>query len=93
MPIAIPNLSLVILIGPSGSGKSTFARKHFRQTEVLSSDSCRGMVCDDENDQTVTHAAFELLHFIARKRLTLGHLAASGPRMRLLRSGIGERTG
>lgn len=51
MMISIPNLSLVILIGPSGSGKSTFARKHFRPTEVLSSDACRGMVCDDENDQ------------------------------------------
>lgn len=74
MTISIPNLSLVILIGPSGSGKSTFARKHFRPTEVLSSDACRGMVCDEENDQSVTNEAFELLHFIARKRLTLGHL-------------------
>ncbi len=74
MAISIPNLSLVILIGPSGSGKSTFARKHFRLTEVLSSDACRGMVCDDENDQAVTNEAFELLHFIARKRLALGHL-------------------
>ena len=74
MTISIPNLSLVILIGPSGSGKSTFARKHFRPTEVLSSDACRGMVCDDENDQTVTSEAFELLHFIARKRLALGRL-------------------
>ena len=74
MDISIPNLSLVILIGPSGSGKSTFARKHFRPTEVLSSDACRGMVCDDENAQTVTSEAFELLHFIARKRLAVGHL-------------------
>ncbi len=74
MPITIPNLSLVVLIGPSGSGKSTFARKHFRSTEILSSDACRGMVCNDENDQAVTNEAFELLHFIARKRLVLGHL-------------------
>ena len=74
MTISIPKLSLVILIGPSGSGKSTFARKHFLPTEVLVSDACRAMVCDDENDQTATNEAFDLLHFIARKRLALGRL-------------------
>jgi protein phosphatase len=72
--ITIPELSLVVLIGPSGCGKSTFARKHFKSTEVLSSDFCRGLVSDDENDQTVTKEAFELLHFIARKRLAAGKL-------------------
>src|SRR5207302_2372763 len=74
MKISIPKLSLVVLIGPSGSGKSTFARKHFLPTEILSSDACRGMVSDDENDQAVTNDAFELLHFIAAKRLALGRL-------------------
>jgi protein phosphatase len=74
MHITIPKLSLVVLIGPSGSGKSTFARKHFLPTEVLSSDACRGMVSDNENDQTATNDAFELLHFIAAKRLALGRL-------------------
>jgi len=74
MRIAIPRLSLVVLIGPSGSGKSTFARKHFRPTEVLSSDAFRGMLGDDENDQNVTVDAFETLHFIAGKRLALGRL-------------------
>jgi predicted kinase len=34
MKIAIPELSLVMLVGPSGSGKSSFARKHFLTTEV-----------------------------------------------------------
>lgn len=74
MTINIPKLSLVVLIGPSGSGKSTFARKHFRATEILSSDAFRGMVGDDENDQNVTKDAFEALHFIAGKRLELGRL-------------------
>src|SRR5277367_3968053 len=69
MKISIPNLSLVVLIGPSGSGKSTFARKHFLPTEGLSSDACRGMVSDDENNQTVTQEAFALLQFIAAQRL------------------------
>jgi len=70
----IPKLSLVVLIGPSGSGKSTFARRHFKPTEILSSDACRGMVGDDENDQAVTKDAFDLLRFIAGKRLALGKL-------------------
>src|SRR3954453_16573281 len=74
MRITIPKLSLVVLIGPSGAGKSTFARKHFLPTEVLSSDACRGLVGDDENDQAVTKEAFAVLHFIAAKRLAMGRL-------------------
>ncbi len=74
MEITIPKLSLVVLIGPSGSGKSTFARKHFLPTEVLSSDFCRGLVSDDENDQTATNDAFEVLHYVAAKRLARGRL-------------------
>jgi len=72
--ITVPELSLVVLVGASGSGKTTFAHKHFKATEVLSSDACRAMVSDNENDQTVTNDAFELLHYIAGKRLALGKL-------------------
>lgn len=74
MKLTIPELSFVVLIGVSGSGKSTFARKHFKPTEILSSDYCRGLVSDDENSQAATKDAFELLHFIARKRLAAGKL-------------------
>ncbi|MGD9645161.1 MAG: polynucleotide kinase-phosphatase [Pirellulales bacterium] len=74
MNIKLPKLSLVVLIGPSGSGKSTFARKHFLPTEVLSSDYCRGLVCDDQNDQAATGDAFAVLHFVAARRLALGKL-------------------
>ena len=74
MNITIPELSLVVLIGPSGSGKSTFARRVFLPTEVLSSDFCRGLVSDDQNDQSATVEAFEVLHFIAAKRLQAGRL-------------------
>lgn len=74
MKLTIPELSLVVMIGPSGCGKSTFARKHFKATEVLSSDYCRGLVADDENDQAATGDAFEVLHFIAAKRLSGGRL-------------------
>jgi protein phosphatase len=72
--ISLPKLSLVVLIGPCGSGKSTFAGKHFLPTEVLSSDYCRGLVSDDENDQAATNDAFEVLHSIAAKRLAAGRL-------------------
>lgn len=71
-PIIIPELSLVLLIGPSGSGKSTFARKHFLPTEVISSDFCRALITDNDNDQSVTAEAFDLLHTIAGKRLAAG---------------------
>ncbi len=74
MKLTFPELSLIMLIGPSGSGKSSFARKHFKPTEVLSSDFCRGLVSDDENDQAATKDAFEVLHFIAAKRLAAGKL-------------------
>ena len=74
MKLTIPELAVVALVGPSGSGKSSFARKHFRPTEVLSSDFCRGLVSDEENSQAATNDAFEVLYFIASKRLTTGKL-------------------
>jgi protein phosphatase len=73
--ITIPELSLVVLIGPSGSGKSTFAERHFKRTEVLSSDAFRGLVSDDENDQAATKDAFDALHYVAGKRLAAGKLS------------------
>ncbi|HLK75918.1 MAG TPA: polynucleotide kinase-phosphatase [Streptosporangiaceae bacterium] len=72
--LSIPELSLVLLVGVTGSGKSTFARAHFKPTEVISSDYCRGLVADDQNDQSATPAAFEVLRFIVAKRLEAGRL-------------------
>lgn len=74
MKLNIPELSLVVLIGASGSGKSTFARKHFQPFEILSSDFCRGLVSDDENNQSASHDAFEVLRYIAAKRLAAGRI-------------------
>ena len=73
MPITIqlkiPDLAVVALIGATGSGKTTFAHRHFKPTEILSSDMCRGLVSDDDNNQYATDDAFDLLYTIARKRL------------------------
>ncbi|MFF4058939.1 polynucleotide kinase-phosphatase [Streptomyces sp. NPDC001668] len=70
--LPVTDLSLVVLVGASGSGKSTFARRNFKPTEVISSDFCRGLVSDDENDQEATKDAFDVLHYIAGKRLAAG---------------------
>ena len=74
MRIELPEYCLVVLVGASGSGKSTFAARHFAPTEVISSDTCRALVSDDANDQSATRDAFELLEFIARKRLAARRL-------------------
>ncbi|WP_026423232.1 polynucleotide kinase-phosphatase [Actinokineospora inagensis] len=92
MDLAIPDMALVVLVGASGSGKSTFARRHFKPTQVLSSDFFRGLVSDDENDQGASAAAFDALHFVAGKRLRAGLVTVvdatntqRGPRAELVR--------
>ncbi|WP_399931116.1 polynucleotide kinase-phosphatase [Streptomyces kanamyceticus] len=70
--LPVTDLSLVVLVGATGSGKSTFARRHFKPTEVIGSDFCRGLVADDENDQSASGDAFDVLHYIAGKRLAAG---------------------
>jgi protein phosphatase len=72
--IEIPDPSLILLIGSSGAGKSTFAARHFKPTEVISSDRCRAMISDDESDQTINDKTFALLHHIANLRLSVGKL-------------------
>jgi protein phosphatase len=74
MKITLPELSLVVMVGTTGSGKSTFARTNFKPTEVLSSDFFRGLIADDENDQSATGDAFDALHYVAGKRLAAGRL-------------------
>ncbi|AMR26004.1 polynucleotide kinase-phosphatase [Hymenobacter psoromatis] len=72
--LKLPELSLILLIGSTGAGKSTFARRLFRPTEIVSSDTCRGLVSDDENNLDATNDAFDLLHYWVAKRLKRGRL-------------------
>jgi protein phosphatase len=74
MRIQLPELSLVVMIGATGSGKSTFARQWFKPSEIVSSDVCRAIVSNDENSLEASEDAFDLLHYIVRKRLKRGLL-------------------
>lgn len=75
--ITIPRNTLVLLIGPAGCGKSSFAARHFWPTQVVSSDQCRAMICDDASEQRVTPLAFELMHSIIAMRLRGGRLTVA----------------
>lgn len=75
--IKVPRRTLLVLCGPAGCGKSTFAAQRFIPTAIVSSDHCRAMICDDENDQHVNRDTFELFHFIIQKRLFLGRFTVA----------------
>ena len=66
--------SIVLLCGPAACGKSTFAQRHFRPTQVVSSDWARGRVCDDERDQRFQTQAFSLVRYLTELRLGLNRL-------------------
>lgn len=73
-PLRLPADALVLLVGIAGSGKTTFAARHFRPTQVLSSDALRAQITDDPTAQSATEDAFELLHTILAMRLRRGRL-------------------
>ncbi len=75
--ITIPRRTLLVLCGPAGSGKSTFAAQRFIETAIVSSDRCRAMICDDENNQKVNRETFEVFHMIIQKRLFLGRFTVA----------------
>lgn len=72
--VRLPATALVVLIGVAGCGKSTFASRHWRETEVVSSDHCRALVADDPGDQGASADAFAVLHLIVEARLRRGLL-------------------
>ena len=90
-PLIIPKGALMVLCGPAGSGKSTCARTFIQEhqaqdiqtTAIVSSDTCRAVVCDDEGMSNVAieqqphvqQSTFELFSSILAKRLALGRLS------------------
>jgi predicted kinase len=75
--ITVPQRTLLVLCGPAGSGKSTFAAQRFIPTSIVSSDYCRAMICDDENNQQVNRDTFDLFHYIIQKRMYLGRFTVA----------------
>jgi predicted kinase len=75
--IKVPRRTLLVLCGPAGSGKSTFAAQRFRPTEIVSSDYCRALICDDETNQRVNRDAFDLFHYIIHKRMFQGRFTVA----------------
>jgi len=72
--ITIPIPALILPVAPAGAGKSTFLATHFRPSQIVSSDHCRAIICDDEANQTCSGDAFALLHQIVEMRLKRGRL-------------------
>jgi predicted kinase len=75
--ITVPRRTLLVLCGPAGSGKSTFAEKRFIPTSIVSSDNCRAMICDDENNQQINRDTFDLFYYIIQKRMYLGRFTVA----------------
>jgi protein phosphatase len=69
---AIPGDALVVLVGPAASGKSTWAQARYRPSQILSSDTFRELVADDQSDQAASADAFRVLHIVAGARLARG---------------------
>ena len=73
-PTALVAGTLVVLIGAAGAGKSTWARAHFPEGEVISTDAMRAMVGEGEGDQRANRDMFAIFDAVllarVRRRLT-----------------------
>jgi predicted kinase len=63
-------MRIVVLVGLPGSGKSTYLQRVGRAG--LSSDAIRGLLADDEADQTIHDRVFQTLRYLLRQRLAVG---------------------
>jgi predicted kinase len=85
-PLIVPRRSLVVLCGPAGAGKSTFAselveRNRLASTAIVSSDTCRILLCDDTRSvkpaewATLQPNTFDLFLTIVGMRMSIGRPA------------------
>ena len=63
-------MRVVVLVGLPGSGKSTYLER--TGARGLSSDAIRGILADDETDQSIHERVFETLRYLLRQRLAIG---------------------
>lgn len=70
--IALPDPSLVLVLGARGSGKTTFVRRFFDPSEIVSLDECRRRVGD--TGEGPSNDALELFQTIVQNRLHSGKM-------------------
>jgi predicted kinase len=62
-------MRIVVLVGLPGSGKSTYLER--MGVRGLASDMIRGLLADDERDQTIHERVFQTLRYLLRQRLAI----------------------
>lgn len=68
-------MRIVVLVGLPGSGKSTWLAR--TGPGGISSDAIRGLLADDEGDQTVNDRVFQTVRYLLRQRLKIGRPATT----------------
>ena len=68
-PVALVAGTLVVLIGAAGSGKSTWARAHFVESEIVSTDAMRALVGEGEGDQRANRDMFTIFDAVIEARM------------------------
>ena len=63
-------MRIVVLVGLPGSGKSTYWER--LGAPALSSDRIRGLLADDETDQTIHDRVFQTVRYLLRQRIEIG---------------------
>jgi len=63
-------MRIVVLVGLPASGKSTYLTSI--GAPALASDTIRGLLADDETDQSLHDRVFQTLRYLLRQRLALG---------------------